>query len=122
MRQYIQTIPNELLDAAKIDGCGDFGMYWRIILPVASPALITLAIMEFIGSWNSYMWPLIMLRTKEMYTLVLAITSFPSVRFREPWGAIMAASTVSVLPLVILFLAFQRRIISGITLGSLKGV
>jgi ABC-type glycerol-3-phosphate transport system permease component len=120
MRQYIRSIPDELIDAAKIDGCSDFGIYWRIILPVSSPALVTLAIMDFIGTWNDYMWPLIMLRTVDMYTIVLAITAFPSARFRDPWGAIMAGSTVSVLPLVILFLGFQKRLVSGITVGAIK--
>ena len=120
MRQYMYSIPDDLLDAAKIDGCNDFKLYWRIILPISSPALATYAIITFIAQWNSYMWPLIMLRTPDMYTIVVAITTFPSTIFIRPWGAIMAASTVSVLPLIITFLIFQKRIIAGITLGAIK--
>jgi len=121
MRQYISSVPDELLDAGRIDGCGDFGLYRRIILPIISPALVTLAIMDFIGTWNDYLWPLIMLRSLDMYTVLLAITALPSPQFRTPWGAIMAGSTVSVLPLIILFLFFQKRIVSGIIVGAIKG-
>ncbi len=122
-RQYIKSaVHDELLNAAKIDGCDDFSLYWRIVLPIISPALATMAIMDFISTWNDYMWPLIMLRSPDMYTVIVAIASFPAPRFRRPWGAIMAGSTVSVVPLIVLFLVFQKRIISGITLGSVKGV
>lgn len=121
MRQIIRDIPDELLDAAKIDGASDFLIYRKIILPIISPALITLALMDFIGTWNDYLWPLIMLRSLDKHTILLAITSFPKVGFRRPWGAIMAASTISVLPLALLFIFFQKKIISGITAGSIKG-
>jgi len=121
MRQIIRDLPDELLDAAKIDGATDFTIYRKVVLPIITPALITLAIMDFIGTWNDYLWPLIMLRSLEKYTLLLAITAFPSTTFRTPWGAVMAASTISVLPLVILFIFFQKKIISGITVGSIKG-
>jgi ABC-type glycerol-3-phosphate transport system permease component len=121
MRQYISSVPDEILDAAKIDGCTDFGMYWRIILPVIKPAMVTLAIMDFIGTWNDYLWPLIMLRKLDMYTILLAITAFPAPQFRTPWGPVMAGSTVSVIPLIILFLLFQKQIVSGLTVGSIKG-
>jgi len=121
-RQYIKSaVPDELLDAARMDGCTDFGIYWRIVVPVISPALVTMAIMDFMGTWNDYQWPLIMLRSPDMYTVIVAIASFPAPRFRQPWGAIMAGSTVSVLPPIVLFLLFQKRIISGITIGSVKG-
>jgi len=121
-RQYIKSaVPDELLDAARMDGCSDFGIYWRIVVPVISPALVTMAIMDFMGTWNDYQWPLIMLRSPDMYTVIVAIASFPAPRFRQPWGAIMAGSTVSVLPPIVLFLLFQKRIISGITIGSVKG-
>jgi len=121
MRQIIKDIPDELLDAAKIDGASDFMIYRKVILPIITPALITLAIMDFIGTWNDYLWPLIMLRSLDKYTILLAITAFPAPTFRTPWGAVMAASTISVLPLVVLFIFFQKRIISGITVGSIKG-
>jgi len=121
MRQIIKDIPDELLDAARIDGASDFMIYLKIILPVITPALTTLAIMDFIGTWNDYLWPMIMLRSLDKYTILLAITAFPRTTFRQPWGAVMAASTISVLPLVLLFIFFQKKIISGITVGAVKG-
>ncbi len=120
MRQYIASLPDELLDAAKIDGCGDFGIYARIVLPVIVPALVTLAIMDFIGSWNNFLWPLIILRNYQMYTLLIAINLLPAAKFNTPWAAIMAGSTVSVVPLVILFIFLQRWFISGILMGSIR--
>jgi len=121
MRQIIRDIPDELLDAAKIDGANDFLIYLKVVLPIITPALITLGIMDFIGTWNDYLWPLVMLRSLDKYTLLLAITAFPSTTFRTPWGPVMAASTISVLPLVLLFIFFQKKVIAGITVGSIKG-
>jgi ABC-type glycerol-3-phosphate transport system permease component len=121
MRQYINTVPDELLDAARIDGCTDFGIYRRIVLPVIVPALTTLAIMNFIGSWNDFLWPLIILRTYKMYTLLVAINLLPAAQFNTPWAAIMAGSTISVVPLVIVFFFLQRWFISGVTLGAVRG-
>ncbi len=121
MRQYISTLPDELLDAAKIDGCSDFSLYYRITLPVIAPALVTLAIIFFIGSWNDFLWPLIILRSYDMYTLLVAINLLPAAQFNTPWAAIMAGSTVSVVPLLIVFFFLQRWFISGVTLGSVRG-
>jgi ABC-type glycerol-3-phosphate transport system permease component len=121
MRQYIKGVNDELLDAGRIDGCSDFQLYYRIVLPVIKPALVTLAIVDFFGAWNSYLWPLIVLRSLDMYTAVLAITAFPAPQFRPPWGAIMAGTTVSVLPLIILFLLLQRYFVSGLMSGSVRG-
>lgn len=121
MRQYIKGVNDELLDAGRIDGCTDFQLYFRIVLPVIKPALVTLAIVDFFGAWNSYLWPLIVLRSLDMYTAVLAITAFPAPQFRPPWGAIMAGTTVSVLPLIILFLLLQRYFVSGLMSGSVRG-
>lgn len=101
MRQYISTVSDELLDAARIDGCSDFLLYYRIVLPVIKPALVTLAIVFFIGSWNDFLWPLIILRSYDMYTLLVAINLLPAAQFNTPWGAIMAGSTISVVPLLI---------------------
>jgi ABC-type glycerol-3-phosphate transport system permease component len=120
-RQYIRGVSDELLDAARIDGCNDFQIYYRVVLPVITPALITMAIMDFIGSWNSYLWPLIVLRSLDMYTSVLAITAFPAPQFRPPWGAIMAGTTISVLPLIIVFVLLQRYFVSGLMTGSVRG-
>jgi ABC-type glycerol-3-phosphate transport system permease component len=121
MRQYIKGVNDELLDAGRIDGCTDFQLYYRIVLPVIKPALVTLAIVDFFGAWNSYLWPLIVLRSLDMYTIVLAITAFPAPQFRTPWGAIMAGTTVSVVPLIILFILLQRHFVSGLMSGSVRG-
>lgn len=121
MRQYMMTVPDELLDAARIDGCSDFGLYYRIMLPVIKPALGTLAIMSFIGNWNSFLWPLIVLRSYDMYTLLVAVNLLPSARFNTPWGAVMAGSTISVVPLLILFIFLQKWFTAGATVGSIRG-
>ena len=120
MRQYISSVPNDLLDAAKIDGCSDFRIYYQIVLPIIMPALVTIAIMDFFGSWNSYLWPLIMLRSLKKFTVVLAVTAFPSARFSPPWGAIMAGTTLSVLPLIIVFIVLQNHFKPGSYAGTIK--
>lgn len=121
MRQYISTIHNELIDAARIDGANEFQIYLRIILPIIAPGLTSLGLIFFMASWNSYLWPLVLLKSPENFTLPLMIrmqihgltgqTSFPYQ---------MAASVISILPLLIIFLIFQRRFLEGITAGAVK--
>jgi len=121
MRQYIlENVHNDLLDAARIDGCSEFGLYWRIVIPVAKPALAALGILLLIGTWNNLMWAFIVLRTEDMYTLPLVIFLL-SGELRTPYELIMAASLIATLPLVIAFLLFQRQFIQGITAGAIKG-
>ena len=120
-RQYIQSIPDDLIDAARMDGAHDFAVYSMVILPLIQPALITIGLMTFFGSWNSFLWPLIVLRSREMYTVLLAVNTMPAARFNTPWGAVMAGSTFAVFPLVVLFLLLQRYIVSGLMLGGVKG-
>jgi len=120
MRQYIATVPNALLDAARIDGCSSFRIYYRIILPIIKPALATLGIMDFLWTWKDFLWPLIMARTPEMYTLMVALNSMPSIKFATPWGAVMAACTIAVVPLIIVFVIFQKQFITGATMGAIK--
>lgn len=120
MRQYIITIPDELIDAAKIDGCSDFGIYFRIILPVIKPALAALAIIMFVPKWNEFVWPLVVLRTDDMFTAVLGVNLIPAQQFHTPWGAVLAGCTIIIIPPMILFLLFQKHFISGITLGAVK--
>ncbi len=122
MTQYMASIPNELLDAARIDGCRDLGIYARVIMPNVKPALAALGIMAFMGAWNNFMWPLMVLQSNDMYTIVLAVVNLPSGSgFNTPWGAVMAGSTVAVLPLIALFVAFQRYFIAGVMQAGLKG-
>lgn len=120
MRQYIESaIPGELIDAARIDGCGEFSIYWRIVLPLIGPALGTLGLITFIGSWNNFIGPLIVIRDMEMYTVPLALRSLQGTG-QIPWGAISAGSAIAVLPLLVLFMLASRRLIEGLTAGAVK--
>lgn len=121
MRQYIiSSVPYELMDAARIDGCSEFSIYWRIILPIIKPGLGALGIITFLGQWNSFMGPLIILRDKLTYTYPVALRSFQGLGNTQ-WGAIYLGSTISILPIVIIFVILNRQIISGLTAGSVKG-
>lgn len=120
MRQYIESaIPRELIDAARIDGCGEFALYWRVVLPLIGPALGTLGLITFIGSWNNFIGPLIVIRDMEMYTVPLALRSLQGTG-QIPWGAISAGSAIAVLPLLVLFMLASRRLIEGLTAGAVK--
>ena len=102
-----------------MDGCGEFGIYWRIVLPLLKPALGTLGLITFIASWNNFIGPLIILRSPEMYTLPLALRSLQSPVDTE-WGALMAGSAIATLPLLVLFALCSRQLISGLTSGAVK--
>ncbi|MBT9492729.1 MAG: carbohydrate ABC transporter permease [Paucibacter sp.] len=120
MRQFALTsIPRELVEAARMDGCGEFGIYWRIVLPLLKPALGTLGLITFIASWNNFIGPLIVMRSPEMYTLPLALRSLQSPADTE-WGALMAGSAIATLPLIVLFVLSSRQLISGLTVGAVK--
>ena len=119
MRQFIVTIPSELIDAARIDGCSEFGIYYRIVLPIIKPALGALTIYSFLSSWNGYLWPLIVLRDEAKYTLPIGLANLIGI-YRQDYGMLMAGTFLSLLPIIILFLAMQREFIQGITLGSVK--
>jgi ABC-type glycerol-3-phosphate transport system permease component len=120
LRQYLQTIPSELVDAARIDGCSDFGIYWRIILPLAVPALIVLGILTFIQSWNAFLWPLIMLTSQDKFTIPIGL-SYYKTEFFTAFNYQMAVVTISLIPILVLYLLFQRHIVRGIATSGLKG-
>jgi multiple sugar transport system permease protein len=120
MRQFaLSTVPHELLHAARMDGCSELGIYWRIALPLMKPALGTLGLITFISSWNNFMNPLIVMRTAENYTLPLALRSLFSTTGTE-WGALMAGSAIATLPLLVLFVVSSRQLIAGLTAGAVK--
>ena len=120
MRQYIAAhVPDDLIAAARIDGCGEFGIYLRVVLPIVRPALAALGIMQLIGSWNNLMWAFVVLRTSDMYTLPIVIYLLQG-EMRTPYGMLMAGGLLTTLPLVIAFLLFQRQFIAGITAGAVK--
>lgn len=120
MRQFVtSSIPKDLIEAARMDGCGEFGIYTRIVLPLLKPALGTLGLITFIASWNNFIGPLIVMRSPEMYTLPLALRSLQSPVDTE-WGALMTGSAIATLPLVVLFILSSRQLISGLTTGAVK--
>ena len=121
MRQFYLTIPRELDDAAEIDGCSYFGIYWRIMLPLSKPALATVAIFSFTYNWNDYLAPLIYLNSQSNYTLALGLANFIGRYSVTPWNLLMAASLVTVLPCVLLFFFAQRFFIQGIVVSGVKG-
>jgi multiple sugar transport system permease protein len=120
MRQFVASaIPRDLIEAARMDGCSELGIYWRIVLPLLSPAMGTLGLITFIASWNNFIGPLIVMRSPEMYTLPLALRSMQSPVNTE-WGAVMAGAAIATLPLLVLFAISSRRLIDGLTAGAVK--
>lgn len=120
IRQYMLNIPSEYVEAAKIDGCGYFRIYWQIILPLCKPVLATLGLFTFIWNWNNYLGPLIFLNSEENFTIPLIIASFRGV-YTVQWELLMSASTVAILPIIIIYLFSQKYFISAISLTGLKG-
>jgi len=120
-RQYISTINNELMDAARVDGASEFMIFIRIIMPVISPGMISLGLIFFMSSWNNFLGPLIYLRSPSNWTITLAINAMTGGAGLTAWGEQMAMSVVSLVPLLIIFLIFQRRFAEGITAGAIKG-
>jgi len=120
MRQFAASaIPRELIEAARMDGCGEFAIYWRIVLPLLKPALGTLGLITFIASWNNFMGPLIVMRSADNYTLPLALRSLQSPVNTE-WGALMTGSAIATIPLLILFALSSKQLIAGLTSGAVK--
>jgi multiple sugar transport system permease protein len=119
VRQYARAIPDELLEAARIDGAGELRIFWAIVLPVLRPVLVTLAIFAFLGSWNDFLWPLIVLSRKEHYTLQVGLNAF-SGELNVQWHYVLAMTVLSILPVAVIFLFLQRYITAGIANTGLK--
>ncbi len=120
MRQFILSIPNELLDAARIDGDSEFGIFWHVILPLSKTPVVTLAIFTFLDSWNNLLWPLIIITKPDMRTVSLGLTEFQSLH-GTAYNLLMAGSTIATIPILILFIFLQRYFIRGVVLSGLKG-
>ncbi|WP_051964982.1 carbohydrate ABC transporter permease [Deinococcus misasensis] len=120
MRQSFQSVHNDLLNAARIDGASEWRVYWQIALPVVRPALAALAILLFLSSWNDYLWPLLVLNNKDAYTIPVALGTLVGLN-RVSWGGIMMGTAISTVPFLILFVAAQRHIVAGVAGGSVKG-
>ncbi|MBC7236287.1 MAG: carbohydrate ABC transporter permease, partial [Chloroflexi bacterium] len=122
MRQYMFNVPDEMIDAARIDGAGDFRLFAQIALPIAVPALVTLAIFTFYANWNDLFWPIIVVRTRSKYTLALSLMQL---RSKFPlyvnYSVILAGSVLATLPTLIVFFLLQRQFVSGIAAGAMKG-
>jgi multiple sugar transport system permease protein len=123
LRQFFRSLPTELADAARIDGCSEFGIYRRIMLPLAKPALATIAVFTFIGTWNDFMGPLLYLsKDPNKYTVALGLAQFRTAfSGRTRWDLLMAASTMMILPIITIFFVAQRFFIQGIAISGLKG-
>lgn len=119
-KQFFEGVPNDLLDAARIDGLNELGVYFWIALPQVKPALAALVIFNFLGNWNAYLWPLIVVQSSHMRTIPVGI-SFFSNEVTTAWHLIMTASTCAVVPVLIVFFIFQKHIIKGVQLSGLKG-
>ena len=120
LRQFFRTLPEELADAARIDGCSEFRIYWNIMLPLAKPALAAVAIFTFLNGWNDFIGPLLYLNSPEKFTVAIGLATFRSV-MRTRYDLLMAASAAMILPIVILFFFAQRYFIQGVVLSGLKG-
>lgn len=120
MRQFIASIPSDLMDAARIDGASEPGIFLRIILPLSQPALSALAIFTLIGNWEAFLWPLLITNSEELRTLPIGLALF-SGRYLQRFDLQMAAATIAILPMVVAFFFLQRRFVEGITLAGLKG-
>jgi ABC-type glycerol-3-phosphate transport system permease component len=119
MRQIIRGVPDELIDSARIDGAGEFRIFTRIVLPVVTPALTSLGIIFFMSSWNSFLWPLVLLRSAHRLTAAVAVARLQGSIY-TPYDLIMAGSVLLTLPLIVVFLVLQRRFIEGIMAGAVK--
>jgi multiple sugar transport system permease protein len=120
MRQYFLTIPRDFEEAAKLDGAGYFKTYWRVMLPLASPAIAAVTILTFQGIWNELFWPLIILQDESKYTLTVGISQFVGI-YNTQWPELMAASVIAILPVAVIFLIFQRYFVSGLVAAGVKG-
>ncbi|MBY8870272.1 carbohydrate ABC transporter permease [Micromonospora sp. PLK6-60] len=120
MRQFLQSIPDELIEAARVDGAGEFRIFWRVVLPLCRPALATLGILTFLQSWNNFLWPLVVATTEDKYTLPVALALFSVGQNRIYYGPLLAGAVIVVLPVLVLFVVLQRHFLRGIATTGLK--
>ncbi len=120
MRQYMLSIPDSLIDAARIDGASDFMVYWRLVIPLCKPIFVTLAIFTFMGTWNDFLWPLIVMTDDTMYTLPVALANLMGEHVQDT-ELMMAGSVLTILPVMLVFMVLQKYYIRGIMMGSVKG-
>lgn len=119
MRQFMLTIPDDLLDAGRIDGCGEFSLFWKIVAPLALPGIATLIILTFMGAWNDFLWPRIVINSETLFTLPVGLAQLQD-KNTSNVALIMAGTVLSALPMIIVFLFMQRQFIEGMTAGAIK--
>jgi raffinose/stachyose/melibiose transport system permease protein len=119
LRPFFRAIPNELEDAARVDGCSSFGFFWRILLPLSKPALATVSVLAIVGSWNAFLLPLLVFQGAEQWTLPLGVMNF-STEHTSDWARILAFTTLSMIPAIVFYAVAERQIVSGLTAGSVK--
>ncbi|RGC65682.1 L-arabinose transport system permease protein AraQ [Micromonospora sp. MW-13] len=120
MRQFLLSIPDDLIEAARVDGAGEFRIFWRVVLPLCRPALATLGILTFLGSWNNFLWPLVVATTEDKYTLPVALALYSVGQNRINYGLLLSGAVVVVLPVLIVFLLLQRHFLRGIATTGIK--
>ncbi|HMQ41288.1 MAG TPA: carbohydrate ABC transporter permease [Paracoccus sp. (in: a-proteobacteria)] len=120
MKQFFETVPDDFLEAARIDGLSEFAIWWRVAMPLVTPALSALAIFAFLGNWTAFFWPLIVTTSQELYTLPIGLSSF-AVEAAIKWEMIMTGAALATIPTLIVFLVLQRYIVRGVMLAGLKG-
>ena len=120
MRQFFQGLPDDLMDAGRVDGTSELGIFARIMLPLTRPALATLGILTFLGSWNNFLWPLVIAQTEDKYTLPVALALYSTGQNAQNFGLLMAGAVVVVVPVLVMFLVFQRHVTKGIAITGLK--
>ena len=121
LRQHLLTLPHEILDAATVDGAGHLRILWRVVLPLSRPMLVTVGIITLVAKWNDFIWPLIVTNSDNMRTIPVGLLFLKSQEGYNNWGAIMAATVLVVLPMLVIFFFAQRQIIAGLTQGATKG-
>ncbi len=120
IRQYLLSVPDELLEAARMDGCSEWRIYWQIILPLCKPILAVLGIFSFMWRWDDFLWPLIVISDPGKYTVQLALSNFIG-EFNVDWGSLLAMSVITMIPVLIVFLVFQRHFVNGMVTSGMKG-
>lgn len=120
MKQFFESVPDDFLEAARIDGLNEFTIWWKVAMPLVTPAISALAIFAFLGNWTAFFWPLIVTTSKELYTLPVGLTSF-AVEQSIQWEMIMTGAALATIPTLVVFLALQRFIVRGVMLAGLKG-
>jgi multiple sugar transport system permease protein len=120
MRQFILSIPDDLLESARVDGAGEWRIYWRIVLPLTGPALATVGILTFLGSWNNFLWPLVVATTEDKYTLPVALALYSVGQNQTQYGLLLAGSVTIILPILVIFAVLQRHFVRGIATTGLK--